>query len=139
MQTSSTDISCRKLFLVFVHLSQILSIFKFKNIGYKLIWQWKDAQSCQNTGSRAFVWFDCLWCVLRADIVVQWGTAGQAAIVQDGFKNTSLVINNIQPLFKQSTVADNPSHLTSRQNVCNTFTICSRFHPFNKSIILFIC
>ncbi len=44
---------------------------------------------------------------------MQWGTAGQTAIVQGGFKNTSLVINNTQLLFKRSTVAVKPAHLTS--------------------------
>ncbi len=64
---------------------------------------------------------------------MQWSTAGQAAIVQGGFKNTSLVINNTQPLFKRSTVADNPAHLTFRQNLPNTFTISS------KILLLFVC
>lgn len=75
--------------------------------------------------------------MLRADIAVQWGTAGQAAIVQAGFKNTRLVINNIQPLFEQSTVPDNPAHLTFRLNLLNTFTICSKILLlFNKSMLI---
>lgn len=80
--------------------------------------------------------------MLRADIVVQWGTAGQAAIVQAGFKNTGLVINITQPLFKWSTVADNPAHLIFRQNLRNTFTISSKILLlFAESILLclFVC
>lgn len=78
--------------------------------------------------------------MLRADIVVQWGTAGQAAIVPAGLKNTSMVINNTQPLFKRSTVPDNPAHLTFRQNLLNTFTICSKILLlnllFNESVLM---
>lgn len=110
---------------------------KFKNVGIKTLWQSRPAQSCQHTqAAMLLLWYHCLWCVLRADIVVQWGTAGQAAIVPAGFKNTSLVINNTQPLFKQSTVPDNPAHLTFRPNLLNTFTICSKILLlFNESVL----
>lgn len=137
-------LSAPKLLLFILYLNRFKwTENKFKNFGIKkkkikILWQCRAAESCQHTqAAMLLLWNHCLWCVRRADIVVQWATAGQAAIVQAGFKNTSLVINNTQPLFKRSTVPDTPAYLTFRQNLLNTFTICSKILLlFNESILM---